>query len=98
LEQVTLSVKLSSQWLLGEKASDQKLVQYQIDDGIWETLRTVLNNTFLKRGKMKNFPRYFFGFIRYSFAMNRKWILIKTILRLPLLRAKEFMRLVVKSR
>ncbi len=98
LEQVTLSVKLSSNWLLGEKASDQKLLQYQIDDGIWETLRTVLNNTFLRRGKMKNFPRYFFGFIRYSFAMNRKWIMIKTILRLPLLRAKEFMRLVVKSR
>lgn len=98
LEQVKLSTKLSSQWLLGESASDRKLVQYQIDDGIWETLRTVLNNTFLKRGKMKNFPRYFFEFIRYSFAMNRKWVMVKTIFRLPLLRAKELVRSAIKAR
>jgi len=98
LEQVTLSIKLSSQWLLGENASDRKLVQYQIDDGIWETLRTVLNNTFLKRGKMKNFPRYFVEFIRYSFAMNRKWVMAKTIFRLPIVRAKEFIRSVIKAR
>ena len=97
LEQVILSVRLSAKWLLGEKASDWKLVQYQIDDGIWETLRTVLNNTFLKRGKMKNFSRYFVEFIRYSFAMNRKWIMIKTISRLPLLRVKEFMRSIVNG-
>lgn len=98
LEQVTLSIKLSSQWLLGEGASDRKLVQYQIDDGIWETLRTVLNNTFLKRGKMKNFPRYLSEFIRYSFAMNRKWVMVKTISRLPLLRAKELVRSAIKAR
>lgn len=98
LEQVKLSTKLSSQWLLGESASDRKLVQYQIDDGIWETLRTVLNNTFLKRGKMKNFPRYFFEFIRYSFAMNRKWVMVKTIFRLPLLRAEELVRSAIKAR
>ncbi len=98
LEQVTLSIKLSSQWLLGESASDRKLVQYQIDDGIWETLRTVLNNTFLKRGKMENFSRYFFEFIRYSFAMNRKWVMINTISKLPLLRVKELIRSVIKAR
>lgn len=97
LDQVTLSITLSSQWLLGEKASDRKLVQYQIDDGIWETLRTVLNNTFLKRGKMRNFPRYFFEFARYSFAMNRKILMIKTISRLPLLRAKELIRSFIKA-
>ena len=98
LEQVTLSIKLSSQWLLGESASDRKLVQYQIDDGIWETLRTVLNKTFLKRGKMENFSRYFFEFIRYSFAMNRKWVMINTISKLPLLRVKELIRSVIKAR
>ena len=98
LEQVTLSIKLSSQWLLGESASDRKLVQYQIDHGIWETLRTVLNNTFLKRGKMENFSRYFFEFIRYSFAMNRKWVMINTISKLPLLRVKELIRSVIKAR
>ena len=98
LEQVTLSAKLSSQWLLGEKALDRKLVQYQIDDGIWETLRTVLNNTFLKRGEMKNYPRYFLKFVRYSFLMNRKWVMVLTILKLPLIRAKEFVKLVIKQR
>lgn len=96
LEQVTLSIKLSSQWLLGKKASDRKLVQDQVDDGIWETLRTVLNNTFLKRGKMKNFPLYFVEFIRYSCAMNRKWLMIKTVSGLPLLRTKELIRSVIK--
>ena len=98
LEQVELCITLCARWTLDEKASYTKLLQYKIDDGLWETLRTVLNNTFLKRGKMKNFPRYFVKFIRYSFALNRKWIMIKTISRLPLLRAKEFMRLVVKGR
>ncbi len=98
LEQVTLSITLSSQWVLGEKTSDRKLVQYQIDNGIWETLRTVLNNTFLKSGKMKNFPRYFIEFMRYSVAMNRKWLMVKTISRLPLLRAKEFIRLIIRGR
>jgi glycosyltransferase involved in cell wall biosynthesis len=97
LEQVTLSITISSQWLLGEKASDRKLVQHQVDDGIWETLRTVLNNTFLKRGKMKNLPSYFLKFIRYSFVVNRKWLMVKTIARLPLLRAKDFIRPIAKT-
>jgi len=92
LEQVTLSIRLSSQWLLGERASDESLVQYQIDDGIWETLRTVLNNTFLKPGKMKNFLKYFYKFIQYSFLLNRKWVMVKTIVRLPILRIKEYLR------
>ena len=92
LEQVTLSITLSSQWLLGEKASDRKLVQYQIDDGIWETLRTVLNNTFLKSGKMKNFPRYLYKFIQYSFALNRKLLMVKTVAKLPVLRMKDYLR------
>ena len=98
LEQVELCITLYAKWALDEKASDKQLLQYKIDDGLWETLRTVLNNTFLKRGKTRNFLIYFVKFIRYSFALNRKWIMIKTISRLPLLRAKEFMRLIVKGR
>lgn len=98
LDQVATSIRLSSQWLLGERGLECKLVQYQIEDGIWETLRTVLNNTFLKSGKMKNFPKYFAEFIRYSFLLGRKWVMFKTILKLPLLRAKEFIRSVVKVR
>jgi glycosyltransferase involved in cell wall biosynthesis len=98
LEQVALSIRLSSAWLLGERSSDQKLVQYQIDDGIWETLRTVLNNTFLRKGKMKNFPRYCIEFLRYSFAMDRKWLMVKTIFNLPILRAKDFVRMIIRVR
>jgi len=67
-------------------------VQYHIDDGIWDTLKTVLNNTFLKPGKMKNFPKYFYKFIRYSFYLNRKWLMVKTISKLPILRIKEYLR------
>ena len=92
LEQVTLSIRLSSQWLLGERFSDESLVRYQIDDGIWETLRTVLNNTFLKPGKMQNFPRYFYEFIKCSFVLNRKWLMLRTIAKLPILRIKEHLR------
>ena len=92
LEQATLSLRLSSRWLLGESASDVLLVQHQIDDGIWETLRTVLNNTFLKPGKMKNFIKYFYKFIQYSFLLDRKWLMLKTFFKLPLLRAKEYLR------
>lgn len=92
LEQVTLSIRLSSQWILGNEVSSSKLVQAQIDAGIWETLRTVLNNTFLKPGKMKNFSYYFGEFIRYSFLLKRKKLMVKTFAKLPWLRAKELAR------
>jgi hypothetical protein len=92
IEQVTLSLSLSSKWLLGDGATNLTLVQHYIDDGIWETMRTVLNNTFLKRGKMKNFPKYFIKFIKYSFLLNRKKLMVKTIANLPVLRLKDYLR------
>jgi len=92
IEQVTLSLRLSSKWLLGDRATNQTLVQHYIDDGIWETMRTVLNNTFLKRGKMKNFPKYFIKFIKYSFLLSRKKLMVKTIVNLPVLRLKDYLR------
>lgn len=97
LEQVALSIKLSSQHTLGENFSDTNLVQYRIDDGLWETLRTVLNNTFLRRGKMKNFLRYFIEFIKVSIRMHRVDLMVKTILSLPVKRAKELVRGFVKK-
>ncbi len=97
IEQVTLSLRLSSQWLLGNKASDQISVKNYIDDGIWETLRTVLNNTFLNKGKMKNFLKYFLMFIKHSISLNREWLMIKTIAMLPLLRLKDYLRPAVKK-
>ncbi len=98
LDQVTLSIKLSSQWVLTDNTSDQRLIQAQIDDGIWETLRTVINNTFLKRGKMKYFPMYFAKFIGYSFLLKRKKTMVKTLSMLPILRAKEILRFVLSNK
>lgn len=92
LEQVTLSLRLSSRWLLGDKASNKKLVQSQIDEGLWDTLKTVLNNTFLKRGKMSHFPRYSTNFIRYSIILHRKRMMLWTFLNLPILRIKDAIR------
>jgi hypothetical protein len=97
LENVALSIAISCQWGLGERALDQKLVKYHIEDGIWETLRTVLNNTFLKKGNMRYFPRYLLEFIRYSFRMNRNWVMIKTITGLPILRLKDLVRPLAKK-
>jgi glycosyltransferase involved in cell wall biosynthesis len=95
LEQVKLSITLSSKWLLDEKTSDSKSLQYLIDDGMWETLRTVLNNTFLKYGKMQNFLKYFYEFIKYSILLDRKLLMIKVILNLPFLRVKEIIKTIV---
>jgi glycosyltransferase involved in cell wall biosynthesis len=97
LEQVELSITLSSQHTLGEKFSDTKLVRERVDDGLWETLRTVLNNTFLRHGKMKNFPLYFVEFIKVSIRMGRGGSMTKTLLSLPIKRAKELVRGFVKK-
>jgi glycosyltransferase involved in cell wall biosynthesis len=97
LEQVRLSIQLSSRWILGEKSADLNLVKLQVDDGIWETLRTVLNNTFMRRGNMKQFPKYFVEFIRYSFVLNRKWLMVRTIANLPVLKTKELVRGIINT-
>lgn len=97
LQQVTLSITLSSQYTLGEKYSDARLVQERVDDGLWETLRTVLNNTFLRRGKMKNFPHYFVEFIKVSIKMGRLGLMARTVLTLPIKRAKELLRGLVRQ-
>ena len=97
LEQVELSIRLSSQYSLEEKSADAKLVQKIVDDGMWETLRTVLNNTFLRQGKMKNFAFYFFEFIKISIRTRRVGLMLKTIYRLPIIRAKEILRKLIKK-
>jgi len=94
LEQVTVSIELSAQWVLDKNELSQEAIQLLIDDGIWETLRTVLNNTFLLGGKMKYFQNYLVEFIRYSLLLSRKKLMVKTILQLPILRVKDLMRLI----
>jgi len=98
LEQVKISIELSSQWVLDKNEIGKKAIQAQIDDGIWETLRTVLNNTFLLRGKMKYFKNYLLEFIRYSFLLHRKKLMVKAILQLPILRIKDFIRSIASER
>lgn len=92
IEQVELSIRLCCKQILGEKFLDEKLVQGYVDDGIWETLRTVLNNTFLRKGKMKGFHRYLFAFVVLSVKINRKSTMAKTVARLPINRAKEIIK------
>lgn len=92
LQQVTLSITLSCQYTLGEKSSDAELIREKVEDGIWETLRTVLNNTFLRHRKMKNFPQYVLEFIRLSIKLGRTRLMARTIINLPVLRLKEIVR------
>lgn len=95
LEQVELSIRISSNWTIPVDRKDQD-IEYMVKDGIWETLRTVLNNTFIKRGEMKNFIPYLIQFIKISSHLNRKIEMTKTILYLPLLRIKDFLRPIKK--
>lgn len=96
LEQVELSIRLSARYALEGEFHDAGSIQEIVDDGIWETLRTVLNNTFLRQGKMKNFGLYFFEFVRISIRIHRVRAMLKTIFSLPIKRAKELARKLIK--
>jgi glycosyltransferase involved in cell wall biosynthesis len=80
IEQVTLSIKTRSKYTLGNEYD--KKIAFAIDDGLWETLRTVINNTFLVKGNMKRFPFYFITFIKLSVKMKRVSIMLKVLIRL----------------
>lgn len=92
LEQIALSIDLISKWHLGIDYNDKEKVKRFIDNGIWETLRTTLNNCFLTKGKMKKFLYYFFEFIKYSFKTRRILQMLITVINLPILRLKDFLR------
>ncbi len=96
LQQVTLSIKTRSQYTLGENYNSTEL-ECKIDDGIWETLRTVINNTFLQKNRMDNFSLYFVEFIRLSFKMKRKTKMLKTLFRLIIYRCNQPLRHSVKK-
>lgn len=98
IEQVSLSIALCCKYLIASQPDYNENVQLKVNDGIWETMRTVLNNTFLKKGKMQNFQLYLTRFVVLSFKLGRKQTMVKTLLNLPLLRAKEIFRNVYKSR
>jgi glycosyltransferase involved in cell wall biosynthesis len=98
LQQVTLSIKIRSQYSLGENCNDSALLEYKIKDGLWETLRTVINNTFLtKQIRLATFTMYFVEFVRLSFEMKRKTIMLKAILRLIIYRFYQPVRPLVKK-
>jgi len=98
LEQIKLSLKITATWILGQDYNDTKKLSEFVDVGIWETLRTTINNTFLVQGRMRNFALYFFEFIKYSIKTQRKSLMILTILKLPILRVKDLLRPLIRGR
>ena len=98
LEQIKLSLKITATWILGQDYNDTKKLREFVDVGIWETLRTTINNTFLVQGRMRNFALYFFEFIKYSIKTQRKSLMILTILKLPILRVKDLLRPLIRGR
>lgn len=97
LQQVALSIKISSQYTLGENCNNSIMLEYKINDGLWETLRTVLNNTFLQKNRMVNFNMYFVEFVKLSFKMNRKEKMLKALIRLIIFRFYQPLRPSVKK-
>jgi hypothetical protein len=98
LEQIKLSLKITATWILGQDYNNTMKLNEFIDFGIWETLRTTLNNTFLVKGRMRNFALYFVEFIKYSIKTERKSLMISTVLKLPILRVKDLLRPLIKGR
>jgi glycosyltransferase involved in cell wall biosynthesis len=98
LEQIKLSIEISASWILGQDCNDTKKLGEFVDVGIWETLRTTLNNTFLVKRRMKNFMMYLLQFIKYSIKIERKSLAILTILKLPILRLKDLLRPLIKKK
>ena len=83
LDQVALSQKERLKYSLGERYKNPILLEYYIKDGIWETLRTLINNTFLTRQmKIDAFIMYLVKFIKLSFELKRKQRMLKIFLRL----------------
>ena len=97
LENVAFSIKISSKHTLGKDYDNPSILENAINDGIWETLRTIINNTFLEKGKMDIFNNYIIMFIRTSFKMKRKIRMVKVLLRLVLYRFYRPIRPSVKK-
>jgi glycosyltransferase involved in cell wall biosynthesis len=98
LQQVTLSLKTRLQYSLGENYKNPSLLEYNIKDGIWETLRTVINNTFLtKQIRIDTFFMYLVKFIKLSFKMKRKRRMLKTLFRLIIYKIYQPLRPFVKK-
>ena len=86
LEQIALSIEIRSIYTLADNYHNSELLNYAINDGLWETLRTVINNTFLqKKIGMETFKKYFLEFVRLSFKMKRKRTKVAIIKLLTLL-------------
>jgi len=95
LENVALSIKISCRYTLGEDYDNSSL-EYAVDDGLWETLRTIINNTFLQKNKMDIFNEYILVFIKHSFKMKRKSRMVKALIRLIIYRAYQPIRPSIK--
>jgi glycosyltransferase involved in cell wall biosynthesis len=92
LQQITLSLTICSQYRLGENDNNSTALENMVNDGLWETLRTAINNTFLQKNKMQNFNLYFVEFIKLSFKMKRKTKMLKALFRLIIYRFYQPLR------
>ncbi|MBT6029273.1 MAG: glycosyltransferase family 2 protein [Crocinitomicaceae bacterium] len=97
LENVAFSIKIGSKYTLGKDYDNPSILENNINDGLWETLRTIINNGFLHKNKMDIFNKYIIEFIRFSFKMKRKTRMIKVLLRLILYRFYQPLRPSVKK-
>lgn len=97
LQNVALSIKICSQYALGDNYNDHTILENTINEGLWETLRTVLNNTFLQKNRMRTFNMYFVEFICLSFRMKRKVRMLKVFFRMVMYRSYEPLRPFVKK-
>jgi glycosyltransferase involved in cell wall biosynthesis len=84
IEQVTLSIKISAKYNLGKDSENPALLEYEVNDGLWETLRTVVNNSFLDKDQSDIFYKYYKEFIKLSIRMGRTDKMLKTFIRLSI--------------
>jgi glycosyltransferase involved in cell wall biosynthesis len=81
IEQIELSLRLRSRWYLGDSYCNSQLMNFEILNGLWETLRTVINNTLFKKNKMKNFSSHLYKFLLLSLRLNRKKLFFYVLAR-----------------
>lgn len=59
LEQTELLARTVLPYSMGEEAQNREKFERQVDDGLWQTLLTILRHTFLAKKRKATFRRYF---------------------------------------
>ena len=102
--QISLYARICAQYQLEGDCVNERMVSYKIDDCLWETYRTTINNTFLKKNHSYYFNKYLIEFIKLSIKMKRKRRMLKILVRLLMHRlyqpikpyAKNYVELIIR--